>query len=326
MGVNCRNKYKGCRPATNETEIGATLMFGDQTLIHSMDPALKIFIDENADDLADKCIEICKDNGIKTKAHLIELSRYESLLAKFPVAPALQMIQALDAESHAGTKCSGAIKALSSLSVDAVASVMLNYGIVSALMTSISAGMFGGVAADEWKLFEENIAPYWESCVAAATNTSARFDSLEQCVAYWTETQQWWLIQFNFCSIGANMCVVWVATYLYIALMFTDIKKENKEEQEIASRMMMPYIVLIQIMFLLGVGTCGYGVTTFAQIKVTHQPIARWLTHMSTATGLTIVLVLLPMLLTWDMMRRKIGKVRKEAAQDHLIGNRKQAI
>ena len=222
----------------DETEIGATLMFGDQTLTHSMDPALKIFIDENADDMAEECVNICKQNGIKTKAHLVELSRYESLLAKFPVAPALQMIQALDAESHSGTKCSGAIKALSSLSVDAVTSVMLNYGIVSALMCSISAGIFGGVAADEWKLYEENIAPNWESCVAAATNTSVwwystRFDSLEECVAYWTETQQWWLIQFNVWSIGFNMFVVWVATYLYIALMFSDIKKENKEEQEI---------------------------------------------------------------------------------------------
>ena len=47
-----------------------------------------------------------------------------------------------------------------------------NYGIVSALMCSISAGIFGGVAADEWKMFEENIAPNWESCVAAATNSS----------------------------------------------------------------------------------------------------------------------------------------------------------
>ena len=116
--------------------------------------------------------------------------------------------------------------------------------------------------------------------------------------------------------------MLWVATYLYIALMFTDIKKENKEEQEIDSRMMMPYIVVIQICFLLGVGLCGFGVTTFAQIKVTHQPIARWLTHMSTATGLTIVLVLLPMFFTWNQIRRKIGKARKEAAQDHLIGNR----
>ena len=311
-------------PATSETEIGAT-QFGDQTLMH-MDPALKIFIDENADDLADKCIEICNDNGIKTKAHLIELSRYESLLAKFPVAPALQMIQALDAESHSGTKCSGVIKALSGLSVDAVTSVMLNYGIVSALMCSISAGIFGGVAADEWKMFEENIAPNWESCVAAATNSSDRFDSLESCVAYWTETQQWWLMQFNIGSLGANVFVVWVATYLYIVLMFSDIKKENKEEQEIASRMMMPYIFLIQLAFLLGVGTCGFGVIIFAQIKVTHQPIARWCTNMGNVVGSTIFLILLPMFFTWNQIRRKIGKVRKEAAEDHLIGNRKQAI
>merc|ERR1712167_23214 len=108
--------------------------------------------------------------------------------------------------------------------------------------------------------------------------------------------------------------------------MFSDIKKENKEEQEIASRMMMPYIVVIQICFLSGVGLCGFGVTTFAQIKVTHQPIARWLTTMSSAIAVTIVLVLLPMFFTWNQIRRKIGKVRKEAAQDHLIGNRKQAI
>jgi len=285
------------------------------------DEELKKFVTDYAKRNPEAVLDACEKLCIETVADLMSLrlrTGLVELLEGIPAGEAMLLETALD-DWAAETK--SVIE-----SADSMDGILTNLGIVAALIGATSAGVFTGIAADEWQTYKELQAPTWPPCQPFATwppaeNRSAylyvegsAYTSMEECTEDMTEIQERWFVQLNTCGGLCMMIVVLMTSWLYIAIHSSHAVLSRPEELKLVVGVMRPFFALLQLVFLVGVVTGGLGVCLFIQVKCRNQVLARWVTNAIVTASVGLFAGFILSIVSWFLVKRKVKFQRKNTA------------
>lgn len=283
------------------------------------DVDLKDFVTTYAKRNPDAVLNACEKLCIETVAELMSLRLRTGLVELgedlFPAGEAMLLESALD-DKAADTK--SVIE-----SADSMDGILTNLGIVAALVATVSAGVFTGIAADEWQTYKDIQAPTWSACqpFASAQNSSAylyvegsAYTSMDECAEHMTELQERWFVQSNTIAFTLLTFVVLMTSWLYIVIHSSHAMLTRPEELRIVVGIMRPFFGCLQFVFLAGVIVAGFGISLFIQTKIRGMELARWVSMMTGLLGAVLGAGGILSILSWRHINRQVDRQRAMTA------------
>ena len=303
----------------------------DPIIIHSGVPGVDNEVPVRADwtmerrgELHEKLLgQVCgklEENGIVTYAllkELVELGELGKIIKSVGVLRALEDRIELEANNQRKAefkkqrfvptcilKLNRFIAALAG-TLEAMEQTCLNYGIVSALLLSMTFSNFATITPDEMAHYSSAIAmeKYCKSehscgddvdfnvCrEAMSIYQEAKWTDLSQeesggvtldccasaikCAEDHSEVAEFFHVLFNGASSCLLLTVGMLSAYLYIALFATSANRERKEEQDILIEKLTGEFIMMQLLFVSGVVTACLGIWCVLIIKPVSTYVA----------------------------------------------------
>ena len=208
-------------------------------------------------------------NGIVSVEDLRRASKSVWLGEHFPVKAAIMIEDALALRQHEETRA--LYRWYQPRSVDILDATLANYGVVSALILTISASALGGLSAADWHAY------------------NVTFGNGD----YWTNVNQYRFIYLNVIAVGLLLLEVVACCVLYISFHSTDADFEKQNEKSTLLRVFAMPFLIVNLLFVVGVVLAGFGFTTYVVIKAPSVQLGIDVQEIMNVFGVLVGLILL---------------------------------